>query len=213
MNRFDSTVQKLRGQPEKLALLRQTGLPVGKTAGWKDNLSEFGQRAKGTVNAVGDSATKYLREAAGTDMAKEFGRGVAGAAAVGMTGYLGGRLMSGNETDSSRNDARYKELGKLEAQSQHRQGQLKRLSPLHTAMLGQVSGSDDVLSKADPQLLQSSYDTMRRFAPTLATDPNATRAFLQEVATYGKPPSYATLKLLADTEGSVMKTYGGYGNE
>ncbi len=178
--------------------------PQGPT--WGQRASAFGQGAKRMGQQFVGEAADYLSGDAGKDVAKT----MLGAASAGGAAYIGGRLMSDNDSDSARNEARYKELGKLEAQGNHRQEQLKKFSPLHQAMLGQVSGNDEILSKADPALLQSSYDTMRRFAPTLATDPNATRAFLQEVATYGKPPSYATLKLLADTEGSVMKTYGGF---
>jgi len=198
MTRFDETVQKLARQPQKLALLRHSGLPYQKTAGFFDSMSAYASYpgAKGL----------------GHDLVAEFGKGVAGAAAQGLTNYVGGKIFGSGESSTARNDARFKELGKLDAQNKHRAAMLQQLGPAHSAMLGQI-GNDEILSKADPELLQSSYATMRRFAPILATDPNASRAFLQEVATYGKPPSYATLKLLADTEGSVTKTYGGGGNE
>jgi hypothetical protein len=103
--------------------------------------------------------------------------------------------------------ARQTVRGKLMTEQDLRQQALAELTPLHEATYQQVI-ADPLLAKADPSLIASSYETMKRFAPTLSTDPNAARSFLQEVALYGKGPSYATLKTLADTEAAVTKAGG-----
>jgi len=71
-----------------------------------------------------------------------------------------------------------------------------------------VSKSDELLATADKKSLQNSFNTMQRFAPTLATDPNAVRAFLREAATTGSGVNYNTIKLLADAERAVNTTAG-----
>lgn len=63
-----------------------------------------------------------------------------------------------------------------------------------------LAANDDILSQADPSSLQDSYHTMVRFAPTLATDPNAVRSFLRESVLYGSGPNVASIKQLADAE-------------
>jgi len=236
MSRFDDTVEKLASAPWKRALfphlpglVKEAGLPPRFAANPKQleaakklDFSRFAPKKPATFPPNKLDLSKLLPggqkqagwfsslagEGAGQEIAKDTLKAVAGAAALGGTGYVGARLMSGTDDASEKNKARFTTMGKLEAEQRFRQHQLRRMNPVHDAMLSQL-GEDPILQKADPALLQSSYETMRRFAPTLATDPNATRAFLQEAAVYGKGPSYATLKTLADTEGSVMKTYGG----
>jgi len=76
-------------------------------------------------------------------------------------------------------------------------------------ILEKVLRSDQVLSdalKRNPatgeQLLEA-YQTMMKFAPTLASDVNAVRSFLREVVLGGGHVNYATIKNLVDTEKAI----------
>lgn len=60
--------------------------------------------------------------------------------------------------------------------------------------------SDPVIAQADAKSLRDAYETMQRFAPTLATDKNAVRAWLREAAVSGGGVNYNTIKLLTDAE-------------
>lgn len=60
--------------------------------------------------------------------------------------------------------------------------------------------SDPVIAQADARSLRDAYETMQRFAPTLATDKNAVRAWLREAAVSGGGVNYNTIKLLTDAE-------------
>jgi hypothetical protein len=66
-----------------------------------------------------------------------------------------------------------------------------------------LQNEDDVISRADPAQLAEAYHTMVRFAPTLATDKNAVKAFLRESVLYGAGPNPMTIKQLAEAEGAV----------
>lgn len=76
------------------------------------------------------------------------------------------------------------------------------------AVFSSVAKNDELLAGADRKSLQTSFETMRRFAPTLATDPNAVRAYLREAATSGSGVNYNTIKLLADAEKAVNYNAG-----
>lgn len=78
-----------------------------------------------------------------------------------------------------------------------------------TNLFEQLKQDDDVLSSADPQALRAAYHTMTRFAPTLATDPNAVRSFLREATLYGSGPNVISIKQLADAEKTLeaLKEY------
>lgn len=69
----------------------------------------------------------------------------------------------------------------------------------------QVTATDPVLADADPAMLQQSYATMARFAPTLASDPYAAQSFLREAVTTGGGINYNTLKLLAEAERATQQ--------
>ena len=69
----------------------------------------------------------------------------------------------------------------------------------------QLQKEDDVLAQADPKMVMDAYQTMTRFAPTLATDPNAVRTFLRESALYGSGPNVLSVKQIADTEKSLAE--------
>lgn len=100
-----------------------------------------------------------------------------------------------------------KEMGRFSAQQQIKQQQTVNLAPQHVTAFARAS-QDDVIAHADPELMHSSFETMKRFAPNLAADPNAVKSFLRESATWGTGPSYATLKNLADAERAIVGAYG-----
>lgn len=67
-----------------------------------------------------------------------------------------------------------------------------------------VKNEDPILRDADRKDLASAFDTFRAFAPTLATDPNATRSFLRQAVTSGGGVDYNTINLLARTESAIQ---------
>ncbi|MEM4206067.1 MAG: hypothetical protein QXQ43_02165 [Nitrososphaerota archaeon] len=69
--------------------------------------------------------------------------------------------------------------------------------------------TDDIIKKADRNLIISAYETMKSVAPTLAKDINAVRSFLREVAMAGTGPDYNTIRQLADTEKTIRQSLGG----
>lgn len=75
-----------------------------------------------------------------------------------------------------------------------------------------VKEDTEVLQNADKETLTKAFDTMRRFAPTLATDPNAVKAYLRAAATSGSGVDYNTIKLLAEAESAVNKSMSGGGD-
>jgi len=58
-----------------------------------------------------------------------------------------------------------------------------------------------------PEGVQQAYATMRRFAPTLSTDPNVVTAFLRGAAMLGGPLDHNVIKGLSDAEASVQKAH------
>jgi hypothetical protein len=72
-------------------------------------------------------------------------------------------------------------------------------------VLEQVTATDPILSMADPEVVQQSFATMSRFAPTLASDPYAAQSFLREAVTSGGGINYNTIKLLAEAERAAQQ--------
>ena len=122
---------------------------------------------------------------------------------AGVAGLAGAAAFGSAETREMRD----KELGKFQAMQEIRQYQGSHLAPLHDAAFAK-SQQDEVISRADPALMQSSFNTMKKFAPNLAADHNAVTSFLRESAAFGTGPSYATLKNLADAEKAVVNAGG-----
>lgn len=60
-----------------------------------------------------------------------------------------------------------------------------------------------------PEMLPTLFSTMRKFAPSVATDPLAVRTFLTHGVTTGGNLDFATLKLLAETERLHKARLGG----
>ncbi len=125
----------------------------------------------------------------------------------GAGGLFGGALMRSVSGDSDANVSKSKEVGKMLAQQEMKQKSQMELAPLQQQAF-QAAMRDPMISRADPELLQSSFETMKRFAPNLAADPNAVKSFLKEVTTWDTGPSYATLKNLADAERAVASAGG-----
>lgn len=75
-----------------------------------------------------------------------------------------------------------------------------------------VKEDTEVLQNTDKKALTSAFDTMRRFAPTLSTDPNAVKAYLRAAVTSGGGVDYNTIKLLAEAEGAITKSMSGGGD-
>lgn len=139
---------------------------------------------------------------------RQFGAATAGV--LGGAGALFGKKLVGSLVggeDSEAAEARQKELGRFEAMQQIKVKQLALLEPMHAAAFEHAQ-QDEIISRADPSLVHSSFETMKRFAPNIAADPNAVRSFLRESASWGAGPSYATLKNLADAERSVAGAGG-----
>lgn len=125
----------------------------------------------------------------------------------GVGSALGGILSQGIMGETPSAEMKERELGKFEAQKQIKSQQLLDLAPQHDAAFA-AAHKDDVIGRADPALMRSSFQTMKRFAPTLASDPSAVTSFLRESAIYNNGPSYASIKNLADAEKSVVSAGG-----
>lgn len=188
MSDFENTVAKIAASPWKRAAMREIPGFLYKQA------------------YLGSS--KPVRYLLGDTGAQEIAKNLVSAGVMGLGGYTGARLMGQLDDSQKKIESRYSTLGKLEAEQRFKNHQIKKLRPLQDRTYSEIQ-SDPILAKADPTIIESSYNTMRRIAPTLAADPNAARAFLRNTALYGTGPDYATLKTLADTESSVARTYAG----
>lgn len=91
--------------------------------------------------------------------------------------------------------------------------------PKRQALVASLLRTDPVLSdavKRHPEakrMVEESYGTMVRFAPTLSMDPNAVRSFLREAVLGGSGVNYATIKNLVDTERSIADSKPQYGRK
>lgn len=144
---------------------------------------------------MGHEATKSLL----SDSMKGLGMGIGG----GIAYHAGAAAFGSPETREMRD----KELGKFQAMQEIRTYQGTHLAPLHDAAFAKAR-QDEVIGRADPSMMQSSFNTMKKFAPNLAADHNAVTSFLRESAAFGTGPSYATLKNLADAEKAVVSAGG-----
>lgn len=82
---------------------------------------------------------------------------------------------------------------------------LARKAHKRKKVLNHAVRSDEVLSQTPRGQVQEAYNTMSRFAPTLAEDSNATRSVLREAATHGAGMDYATIRNLAQAEESARR--------
>ena len=212
MTRFDETVAKIAASPAKRALLKHVPSRLFKQAGIGDIPGAVGRgigrgiggAARGAYDAA-KGARKWLTDPASGK--SPLGSGLSGLVSGGLVGagaWGTGKLLDNIDQSSDRMEAERKQMGQLSGEQKFRTNALQGLSPLHDQVFSTL-GQDQILAKADPELVHSTYQTMKRFAPHLAADPNAARSFLRESALYGTGPSYAALKTLADAEQSVSR--------
>lgn len=184
---FETTVKQLAASPTKLAML-------GKVAGSED---------------VYRSIVDILQSGMRPDATRKLHNVMASGALMGFTS-AGGMVLKeliedvvsgGKDTQESK-----KEMGKLRGRESFMSERVEKLRPIQRDVFHHVITSDDMLQDADQDQLRSSFTTMRRFAPSLAADPNAVRSFLRESVMYGAGPNYASLKNLADAERVVAET-------
>jgi hypothetical protein len=82
--------------------------------------------------------------------------------------------------------------------------------PKRDKILQNVLDSDPDIAayhREKPEGVQQAYSTMRRFAPTLSTDPNVVTAFLRGAAMLGGPLDHNVIKGLAEAEMAVQKAH------
>jgi hypothetical protein len=185
MSRFDDTVQKLASCAVKSELFKTIpSALVEKTAAPTASTASFG--------------AKVLEQA----LPKVLAGAALGIGTFGLSKAYDNMFGSRTQVEEHQ-----RELGKLTAQSQFKAEALNQLKPLHTNVFNSVM-QDQVIKDADPSLMKSTFDTMRKFAPNLAADSNAAKSFLREHAIYGTGPSYAALKNLADAEQAISRAGG-----
>lgn len=83
--------------------------------------------------------------------------------------------------------------------------------PKQKAVFDHVVGEDPHLQQAhaaNPKQLQEMYHTLKKFAPSLAVDRNATKSFLRQAMMAGGQLDYATIRMLAETEKFVQNSKG-----
>lgn len=191
-NKFDETVKAIAGCPVKVALFRSAPSYVVKSAG--------------VGKAIVDTMRKMPPGA--QDIVAGIAKGVGTSAIVGG-GFLAfdaiREAISGKGQHQS--EAEKATIGKLQAM-----GAVKKMTDLslkpQQEKAFKESMRDPIIAKADKEMMVSAFETMKRFAPNLAADPNAAKSFLKEHAIYGTGPSYASLKTLVDTEAAIAKSGG-----
>lgn len=166
----------------------------------------YGAPAKG-LPTHGDALRELFSPEGGASAIKGMGmkalEGLGLATGAGAAYHMSGAMLGSPD----QREMRDRELGKFQAQQELKDKQRVVLEPQHQMAFAKAR-QDEVIGGADPKLMQSSFDTMKRFAPNLASDPNAVRSFLRESAVFGTGPSYATLKNLADAEKAVVGAGG-----
>ena len=206
MTRFEETVAKIAASPAKHAAFKRIPRTLFKHAGFMDQVKNVGQNLGQGVKNFGKNLGEGLDAIAPPGSIRQQGlaAGVLGAGAWGA-----GKALDQFDQSSDRLDAERKQMGQLTGEHKFRMTELDKLSPMHRKVFQSISQSPD-FAQVPPEKLQSHYETMRRFAPILASDPNAVHSFLLETSTYGggKGPNYATLKNLADTEQSIARAGG-----
>lgn len=188
---FNAVIEKIASSPTKLAML-------GKQAAREDKI--FDALVKVLDSGLKHDARRELRH-----MLMSSGIMAATSAGGMVLKDLISEAVMGNRDEKKK---QMEEKGKLQAQSLFKNDQVQRLRPIQANVFQKVVNDDEMLQDADREMLQSTFSTMRRFAPNLAADPNAVRSFLRESATYGQGPNYASLKNLADAERAVAQAGG-----
>lgn len=189
MSRFDETVAKIAASPTKRAAFKLIPSTLFKQAG-----TLAGAAAKLPPNP-------WL------GVMPDIVKNVASAGALGAGAWGVGKALDHFDQTSDRLEAERKQMGQLSGEQKFRTNALKGLAPMHEQVFGSL-GEDPILAKADPALMQTSYNTMKRFAPHLASDPSIARSFLRLSALHGATPDYGTIKTLTDAEQSASRAGG-----
>ena len=139
--------------------------------------------------------------------------GIAQGAGVALLGVAGMSLadkykkhMTGMTTETE--EAAHQELGKMYARADFANMHAKSLTHTHANVFKDLIKSDELIKDADRGLMTTSFNTMTRFAPVLASDPSAARSFLRASAENNSGPSFATIQTLADAEKAVQQVSG-----
>lgn len=80
--------------------------------------------------------------------------------------------------------------------------------PRRERIITDITQRDPVISVAEkekPGQAWEAYQTMKRFAPTLSTDPNVVTSFLRNTALSGGPMDFQTIRGLADAETAIQR--------
>lgn len=189
MSQFDETVAKLASSPAKVRAL--SSIP-GKLL----------EKEAGIIGKADDALGLLSSDVSKNVAGKVLGTGIVAATALGFNALH--ESIAGNQ-DAMK--AQNTEVGKMNAQSAFKAQMVTQLQP-HYDKVHKDLMQDDVIGKADKKMINSAYETMKRFAPNLAADENAARSFLREHAVYGTGPSYASLKNLAESEQAVARAGG-----
>ena len=138
---------------------------------------------------------------------------IAGGAGVALLGVAGLSLANKYKkfttgmTAETEEEA-HKELGKMYARADFAAANAKGLSGAHASVFKDLVKSDELIKDADRTLMTTSFNTMTRFAPLLASDHSAARSFLRASAENNSGPSFATIQTLADAERAVQQVGG-----
>jgi hypothetical protein len=197
VTRFEKTVMKIAQSSDKLWLLKHA-VPLLVKEGAKPPVATetlFRRVFGGDKQTAGQKIMSHVAQ--GTLLT-----GVTAAGAL-LAAQLQDKFLGNTDQAKATNS----EIGKLTAQNRFKTQMVNTLQPQHTAVLKNVL-QDEIINKADKTMIVSAFETMKRFAPNLAADENATRSFLREHAIYGTGPSYASLKNLADAEQAVARAGG-----
>lgn len=198
MNTFQDTVEKIAHSPAKMRALSVAPHLLVKQAAKPPKSNQLLTKLFGGNQAEQLGWQKIMQKVVeGGALAGAIGTGVLAAT------QLEDRFLGNSDQAKATNS----EIGKLNAQNQFKTTMVMNLQPMHKKVFKNVQ-SDEIIGNADKVMITSAFETMKRFAPNLAADENATRSFLREHAIYGTGPSYASLKNLADAEQAIAKAGG-----
>jgi hypothetical protein len=85
-----------------------------------------------------------------------------------------------------------------------------KLEPQRKQIMSDMS-DDPVVQEYEvenPGASAAAYESMKRFAPELSTDPAVVKSYLREAAQTGGAINYMTIKQLAETEAAINKAQG-----
>lgn len=81
-------------------------------------------------------------------------------------------------------------------------------TPEYDKVYASTIQGDEQLSSANPHVLKNSFNTLKRFAPSLAKDPTTTKSFLTQAMMTNGNIDYATIRALAETEKFIQNSKG-----